>query len=78
MKRIPYGSNATSLYKRLITVNFDNDFGGTNYAKMALIYSPLGSIFTVVPLASDYTITSETAVPAVGGVALSVYTAPGT
>lgn len=76
LKRIPYGSNATSLYKRITTFSITNQFRNlsTDAAyfspRMAFIYSPLGNICTCVPLDDNYRVTSQGTIPA-GAVTLT-------
>lgn len=65
LRRLPYGSTPSSLYKRFTYANFSNRFmtmADVPYfaSSMALVYTPLNPFCTVIPLTASFT-------PRVGG-----------
>jgi len=60
MTRLPYGSTASSLYKRILGVQVSNKFydtttGAAYYAdKIAILYTPMNFISHVVALNATY------------------------
>lgn len=63
LKRFPYGTNASSLFKRELTFTINNKFTdilGNNaafYSKMAFILTPFGCTATCIPLDDSFNIT---------------------
>ncbi len=52
--RLPYGSSPTSIYSRRLTMTITNRINNINYTKLAYIWTPLGTLHSVIPLDDGY------------------------